>query len=361
MEKETKERLKNIKNLTISSVIASLIFSAGYTGYNNFVVNKDYGYNIYNNKELKISEEEQNELVSLLESESGISNIDNERDLILTAAINNPNLNENEKQMIYSLVDLIEDNPYINKKTAYANLRDLDIIPNAERKDVDECTVGRYIPQNNTIELYEEDVDNNILRHELVHCIFYNSHTFIVPRYLSEGVTELLIDEYFTEEPFVEDSSYPYEIAMVKILCEMIGSDAVLEAYSTGDLRILYNKLCEVMDKKSALKYLDLINDMFEDYNRNGKVSLDDMSEFLATTNAYFSIKEGNTVNEAYEYNKELLINMKNDNSSNDYIFYVINNGYYKKPYFSSKLKEETKKNYLETDSSDVFEKILKQ
>ena len=357
MKDSTKERLKTIRNLALAGTIVTMITNAGI----KMVLNRDYGYNIYNDKNLKITEEEQDELVKILESESGRSNVDNERDLILTAVINNPNLDEYEKQTIYSLIDLIEDNPYINKKTAYANLRDLDIINTTREEDIDENTVGRYLPANNTIEIYEEDVDQNILRHELIHCIFSNSHTFILPRYFNEGVTELLVDEYFTENPFVEDTSYPYEITMIKILCEMVGTDTVLETYSTGDMSIIYNKLTEIMDKESARDYLDLINKMFEDYIDEGKVSLDDMSSFLSMTNSYFSLKDGNTFNEAYEYNKELIINMKNDLPENDYIFYVINNGYYKKAYFSSKLKEKTKKNYLEIDSSDAFEKVLKQ
>lgn len=355
MDTTKKERFKNFTNLVITGTIVSMMINSGI----RFVLNKDFSYNIYNDKNLKISEEEQDELFKLLETESGLTDLNNDSDLILTAAINNPNLIEYEKQTIYSLVDLIEDNPYINKKTAYANLRDLDIIYTNRSEDIDESTVGRYVGINNTIEIYDNDIDDNILRHELIHCIFYNSHTFVLPRYFSEGVTELLVDEYFTENPFVEDASYPYEIAIVKILCEMVGSDTILEAYSTGDMNIICNKLTEIMDKDSARKYLDLINKMFEDYNKTGKVILDDMSEFLATTNAYFKVRDGEMNNEAYEYNKELIINMKNNYSDNDYINYVLNSGYYKKPYFSSKLKNEIKKYYLEDDSSKVFENTL--
>ena len=355
MDTVKKERLKDFTKLVVTGTIVSMMINSGI----KFVLNKDYSYNIYNDKNLKITEEEQDELFKLLEEESGLSNLDNDRDLILTAVINNPNLTEYEKKTIYSLVDLIEDNPHINKRTAYANLRDLDIINTTRSEDIDESTVGRYIGINNMIEIYENDIDKNILRHELIHSIFYNSHTFILPRYLNEGVTELLVDEYFEDNPFVEDTSYPYEIAMVKILCEMVGFDVVLETYSTGDMSIIYNKLTEIMDKESARKYLDLINKMFEDYNKDGKVVLDDMSTFLATTNAYFKVRDGEIKNEAYEYNKELMINMKNNYSANAYINYVINNGYYKKPYFSSKLKEDTKKYYLEKDSSKVFKNNL--
>lgn len=350
-----RERLKTIRNIILTSAAVSIIANSGM----KIVLNRDYVHNIYNSKNLKVSELEKEELFKMLEEESGLENLDDDRDLILTAVIDNPNLTEEEKQIIYKLVDIIEDNPYINKKTAYANLKKLDIKHIDRDKNVSDDINGAYLPINNEINIYVEDDDYTILLHEIIHCIFTNSSSYSLPRYLSEGTTELLVDEYFTETPFVEENYYPYEIAMVKILCEMVGPDVVLEAYSTGDMSIICNKLTEVMNEDSAKNYLDLLNKMFEDYNREGKIVLDDMSTFLATTNDYFKAKDGDVRNEAYEYNKELLINLKNKYPTNDYVYYVIENGYYKKPYFSTKLKQKTKKYYLEKEKSSVFEDIL--
>ena len=350
-----KENFKTIRNIILTGAAVTIITNSGI----KMVLNRDYVHNIYNSKNLKVSELEKEELFKMLEEESGLENLNDERDLILTAVIDNPNLTEEEKQIIYKLVDIIEDNPYINKKTAYANLKNLDIQHVDRDENVSDDINGEYLPISNEINIYAEDDDHSVLIHEIIHCIFTNSHSYVLPRYLSEGTTELLVDEYFTDTPFVEENCYPYEIAMVKILCEMVGPDVVLETYSTGDMSIICNKLTEVMDEDTAKSYLDLLNKMFEDYNSEGKVVFEDMSTFLATTKDYFKAKDGDVRNEAYEYNKELLINLKNKYPTNDYIYYVIENGYYKKPYFSTKLKQDTKKYYLEKEKSSVFEDIL--
>ena len=220
------ETFKSIRNFVLTGAAISILTSSGM----KLVLNRDYVPNIYNSKSLKVSEAEKDELFRLLEEESGLDNLNNERDLILTAAANNPNLAKKEKQIIYSLVDIIEDNPHINKKTAYANLKDLNIIYTTRDEEVSESTNGIYLPVDNKITIFTDDKDNTILKHELIHCIFTNTNSYSLPRYLSEGVTELLVDEYFTETPFVEEDCYPYEIAIVKVLCEMVGSDNVLEA-----------------------------------------------------------------------------------------------------------------------------------
>ena len=334
------ETLKDVSKLVIAS---SLISSLVTFGSVKFVLQKGYSDNIYNNNKIKITEEEMEELFELLEEESGQENINDERDLGLIAAIDNPNLTDSERNVIFKLIDLIEEMPYINKEAAYANLKNLEILHVSEDKD---STLGQYNYLNNKIYIYEKDPDNDILKHELIHSLFINEETISLPEYFREGVTELLVNEYFSDSPYWENTSYPYEIAMVKILCDMVGSDLILETYTTGNMKLIEEELSKWMGNKETKTYLKCINHMFSQFEDNKAADLDDMSYFLEYSNNYFSKKypESNEVHNSYEYNKELIILMKNSSGYLDYAYYLTENGYYVKPYFSKELIEKDKK-----------------
>ncbi len=343
MKKTDKINLKSLSKIMIATAFVSYLIGDGSA---RFVLEKYNTKNIFNNKNLKVSEEEANKLYQLLEEESGNYNLEDERDLILTAAIENPNLTESEKKIIFNLVDLIEEVPYVNKRVAYANLKNLTInyCANVENNGL----FGYYDYTNNEIIIYYDNENHDILMHELIHSIFINVDTNKLPKYFSEGVTELLEDEYFDKEPYWESTSYPYEITMVKILCDMVGSDLVLEAYTTGDMKLIEDGLAIHMTKEEAKSYLKNIKEMFEQYDEENTVSIEYMSNFLEDTNTYFNKRyfKSSEVYKSYEYNKELLINMKSNDPGMEYIHYLEENGYYAKPYFSKKLKEKDQKHY---------------
>ena len=342
MKESEKTNMKKVCSLCISTALITCLVTMGSI---KFKLEKYDNSNIFNDKNLKISEMEADELFSVLEEETGRDNLDNERDLILMAAIENPNLTEAERETIFKLVDIIEEMPYIDKRMAYANLSKLDI---CYWYGLVDDSYGDYNYNANKINIYSDNKNNDVLLHELIHSLFLNMNTYNLPKYFREGVTELLEDEYFSDEPYWESSSYPYEIAMVKILCDMVGSDTVLKVYTTGDMNEIETELNKYMDSEETKTYLKTVEKLFNQYEKENSTSIDYMSDFLEYTNAFFAKKyfKTNKVYEAYEYNKELLINMKNDDPGMDYYYYLQDNGYYVKPYFSKKLKEKNKKYY---------------
>lgn len=348
MKKIDTETLEELKKIMAKILVAAFLIS----GSAKFALEKHYVKNIFSDKGLKITEEEANELLQMLEEESGNYNLDDEKDLVLCAVLENHNLTDTERKMVFKLVDLIEEMPYINKRMAYANLKKLFIKHHDESEDFyGRAILGQYSYFANRIDLYGKYANNSedVLIHELIHSVFNNIDTGRLPMYFTEGVTELLEEEYFDEEPYWEDFCYPYEVTMIKILCDMVGSDLVLKAYATGDMKIIEDELAIYMGKDEAKLYLKNINKMFSQYFENGNCSLECMSSFLENTNNYFSEKylESNEVFDSYRYNRELLIGLKNtDPSCDGYLEYLNENGYYIKPYFSKKLKETDKKHY---------------
>ncbi|MBQ6497644.1 MAG: hypothetical protein IJI58_02890 [Bacilli bacterium] len=352
------DNLKLISKIVIASALISYLMSKGTVKFTLEKYNVD---NIYNNKNLKISEERADELFQLLEEESGNYNLDNERDLILTAAIENPNLSNVEKKVIYNLVDLIEEVPYIDKRVAYANLKELDILYDYE--NYNGTHLGDYVYNTNEIKIYYDTPNHDVLIHELIHSLFLNIYTNKLPYYFKEGVTELLQDEYFSDNPYFEESSYPYEIAMVKILCDMVGFDVVLKTYTTGDMSEIEKELNKYMVPEETKKYLENIEMMFDQFEEKDITDFDYMSNFLDYTKAFFEKKylKSNKIYESYEYNKELIIKMVYGNSGNNYVEYLEENGYYVKPYFSKKLKEKDKEYHFEHFEDNEIDKALKK
>ena len=200
-----------------------------------------------------------------------------------------------------------------------------------------------------------DDKNYNTLIHELIHCIFSNKKTASLPTYFKEGVTELLLSEYFTDNPYIETNSYPYEIAMVKILCEMVGSNTVLEAYTTGNMNLIQDKLTNHFEEHEDKNYLKNIELMFNEYAENGNVSFEKMSYFLECSNNYFKNNFNNSDTFAYEYNKEMIILMIKEKPTVEYMLYVMENGYYVKPYFNKKLKEQDINHYQKELKNNPF------
>ena len=343
----------NTKRLISISLISFLIGQGIAKGVETFF----YKSNNYNNK-LTITEEDKDKLYSLLEEETELEiTDDNDNILVLSGVVDNPNLSESEKETIYKLVDVIKENPYLDKRSAYENLKNLDIVYTTKDKDDKSTYTGIYYRNENKIEVFNEEDKNDILIHELIHCLFTNNNTYKLPEYLVEGVTELLVDEYYSDNPYIEINSYPYQIAATKILCDMVGSNKVLEAYTTGNMGLIEDSLNKTMDKKETKKFLNNMDTMFKEYNKEGKSSLEPMSEFLEYANTYMDKKypDGSEVLNSYEYNKEMLILMKNEQPDIEYMFYVNINGYYIKPYFSKKLKQEDTKHYQKSIKKNPF------
>lgn len=181
---------------------------------------------------------------------------------LLTAILENENLNAYEKQYLYRAYEVIQDNPYLNQQDVYARLKTLDV----SRKDQEAkkekrrilsdemvLAVASYRINLNHITFYDyENIEASIITHEMFHVLYPCSK---LPRPFGEGFAELLNIEY--DYDLFEDkntNTYFQEMAYVKILCEVLGSDKVLYIASYNDDVLLEKELFQVFENKASVK-----------------------------------------------------------------------------------------------------------
>ena len=279
-----------------------------------------------------------------IEDYAGIETNDNYNLVVLHAIINNNRLDEEEKAYFYQLVDLISENPYIDKKMTYDSLYNLDIVYTGKPNEYDDTILALYSENENLIKVFSkrEDLNKEIFLHELIHTLFTNEKTINLPKFILEGETELLTNEYLSENPFLEKNTYPFEVAMVKLLCEMVGADEILKTYTTGDIESLYKKLDENSNLDSR-KFIDNVDKVFTAFTEKRIVPAEIYNEMIVYLDNYMNnnYQICSEKIEIYEYYKGILNKIYLDNPYLKYEKYICENGIILKPYYSKLLKEE--------------------
>lgn len=369
-----KEEVQKSKSRIVTAVQYSLLLIMLYFGGSE--IYKKSGYTDYIDYEQNIeslSESERENACIELSEVTGTPIMEDSL-LILEGAVENTNLTEDEKKIIYSLTDVISDNPYLDEKEAYKSLRRVDIVYPDRGKDFAEDVLGTYNYTEELIRIFEDNKNHDTATHELIHCLYTNKKTAGLPEYLYEGMTELLSNEYFSDSPFIEIGSYPFEIVMIKQLCEMVGSDNVLKTYSTGDMNIILNELSKTVSKEESEEFLTNVELVFKDYRENDHLTTDDYAKVLAYIDKYYEAKrpisgiityDDVAREELYSYYRGILELMTKEDSIVQYYYYLLDNGVKAKPYFSKKLLAEypvlTTILYEESKNTKTNEKIKKR
>ncbi len=321
----------------------------------NKIINKDVYFklmnnsNIYNNRNLLLSKEEEEQIENDINK---INNIDtneyNKKSLyLLKAIVDNKKLTDEEKDEVYKIIEIVDDNKYTNLELSYKRLRNLDIEYKQTRPFyVKEETLGSYYSLINQINIYEDNEKFNVKTHELIHSIYYKNNETI-PTYFKEGMTELLNNEYYSENPFYEDSIYIYEICYVKILCNLLGSDTILETYTKADINILIDELEKITKDKfiaSKIAYLDDKQFEKEKVNETDKKYIKDTLNIIKEL-MNKKIKDTEEIDEdlikSYEslyYNIGLYETCLENDYYKHYINYIEKNGLDEKAYFNKEL-----------------------
>lgn len=308
--------------------------------------------NLFCGSNLSISSGELNKIVSSLESELGITIPDEYKDeyALLYAVKENDCLTDSEKQVFYSFIDIIKDNPYLDREAAYKSLRNVDVLYKCRPYTYDKNIQGVYAYKYESIGIFEKDEDNSILIHEGLHAIFCNEKTEGLPEYFKEGMTELLVNEYFSDKPFLELENYPLEIAGVKMLCEVTSPEVVLEAFSCGDMDIIAKDMSTITGDievaREALKYFEYA------YLKNKGDLPDDKKDlsyeviankcipvFRGIVSAKYEESDRRRV--SYFYNEILVGNIFYPDTYDNYVDDLVEFGTDHKGYFSSKLKQQ--------------------
>lgn len=309
--------------------------------------------NIYSRNSFICTEDEKERIKCDLEERFGVTITDDSSYYLLHAVLNNPNLSEEEKEFFCGYVDLLNENPYLNREQAYRSLLNVKVDYTKRPRFIDEDVNGVYISKYESIGIFHDDTDRSTLAHEAVHCIYCNDETCKLPTYFKEGMTELLTNEYFSDYPYLETDTYPFEIAMIKMMCLATSSDCVLEAFSTGNMDVVAQKLAENtgFSFEDSSRVIEQIDDFFIKY-RNGKLSSDRdkniklLNDFiylfrLSTENRY-SPEDDERI--SYYYNELLFINVLDETPYESYIDDIIDYGVDPKAYFCRRLIADEEK-----------------
>ena len=323
------------------------------------------GFNLNRDKSNELAESSITQMLEEVENVTGIETDNNDNLVILHAAINNSNLSEEEKAIIYNFVDIINDNPYIDRNSAYKAIGNVDIYY-VERPDgTNETIMGDFNYTQDIINIYTESdtIKRDTLIHELLHCMFTNNRNIDIPAFLAEGVTELLVDEYFTENPFFEDSSYPYEVTMTKLLCEMVGSDRVLEAYTTGDMSVIKDELRQYEGEMDAARFITSTERVFEMLESGREIDPDSYNYMINYIDTIFKNKYPYDYEkmEMYNYYIGILKSITSSDRYNEYWNYLFENGYYEKAYFCKSLNMLYSNGPVKDNASEEVNHVLKK
>lgn len=342
MTVDTAKKKKNFMNGILKTSFATIslyigITACSQTGAMNYILQKI---------DRDFTPDKKIEMMQEVENETGIDLDDNENLAILHAVIENERLEDWEKKILYGFGDIIKDNPYLMLRNSYRALEKIDIEYTERPSEYKESVLAVYIPESNTILVFQkkEDLNKDILRHELIHCLFNNQNSSSLPKYFIEGTSEILENEYFGDTPFIEINTYPYEVAIVGVLCDMVGEDKVLEAYTRGNMNIITMELSKTLGIIDSLEFLNNIENVFDSFEKNGQVNATAFDNMMKTINTYLTIKFAETndeqIAEKYFYSKDLLENMKSSKPYEDYWKFIEENGVYTNARFSSKLKQ---------------------
>lgn len=306
--------------------------------------------------------ENEDELLEELEDSTNLSATEKNNQVVFHAVLKNNNLNNKEKELIYNLTDVVDDNKNIDKVSIYNVLKNLDIEYTTRPESYDESVYAIYSYKENKIYIFgnENELNLKIILHELIHTLFTNEKTINLPKYIIEGVTQLLTDEYFSSIPFIEKNTYPFDVTMIKILCEMVGSEKVLEAYTTGNMDIILEELNKSEPEEMNKQFLNDINIVFNHFSDKLEIPEGTYNEMINYMDNYFRYKFSKNPDmlNLYNYYKNGLNLMISENPYDNYSCYIIDNGYYKKAYFCEELGRTTN-NTFAYNNVDEEEKIL--
>ena len=278
-----------------------------------------------------------------LEKEFSINIEEDKKDeyAVLNSVYENNNLTSSEKKVFYGFYSVIDDFVDMDRESAYDSLSRV-YVKYSSNKNTN--VLGDYNYKSGKINIYTyNDKNNEVLIHEGIHCLFNNDKTESLPIGFTEGMTELIANEYFSNDPFYEGNSYPFEISYVKMLCELVGTDTVIKAFSTGDFTLITNKV-DIYNNSgiSTYKLFDIYEDSFSRVTRgtNYKYNLSERWDaYDAMMNIYKSMHPNLGNYRDFNYLYELSASVFEENPTEFYADYINYYGVLEKAYISNNLK----------------------
>ena len=265
------------------------------------------------------------------------------------------NNSDDEKKEILNLTKLVirDNNDYLDQKDILNSFSSLKIVITSNDKlltNTSDNIIGRYDQETNTLYLKEgldEDVLNTTIFHEFLHFLSksgfvstsFNKNGYIGDA-LNEGMTQLLVNEYFKNQLFV----YSNEVSITKALVEMVGSDFMRECYFSHDLDSLIDELSKYVsheDVISLLKnmdnakiaYNDEDRDNYDSFNRKcwdiiGNIYMNKFGKDIEKDRLMMAYKEGTSFDSVVSVSKKYFIGNEDKSYKINYYYIDGNSGY---------------------------------
>ena len=193
--------------------------------------------------------------------------------------------NDLKKEILDLTKSIIKDNSdYMDQEDVIDRFSQLNIVYTSDDKllaNTSNDIIGRYDPETNTMYL-KEGLDENLVYttifHEMLH--FYSNSGFVfiatdnngyIGDALNEGMTQVLVNEYFKNQVFV----YSNEVSMTKALIEMFGSDFMRKCYFSHDLDSFINEVSKYSSYEDAISLLKNMDNAKVAYNDDDRENYD--------------------------------------------------------------------------------------
>lgn len=232
----------------------------------------------------------------------------------------NDEITEEQLEILIGMKEYWESNAYIDYPALHQKLYTV-----ITREHCKMDAIMAYIPSLNWIlaskEIEEKEKaygDYNLyelsFNHEAIHMTGDLNHYYS----LGEGITELINTEFFRDgEPIYNNNTTIYwdHVYCIKILCEMIEPNILLQAYSEYNENLIIEALTEICkDEKKSKKLLDEMEDFlrkdsaakltFEDFEQLEKTILDFAEENVENVYSVFIIS---SYLDSIAYKKQIL------------------------------------------------------
>lgn len=193
--------------------------------------------------------------------------------------------NDFKKEILDLTKSVVKDNSdYMDQEDILDRFSQLNIVYTSDDKllaNTSNDIIGRYDPETNTMYL-KEGLDENLVYttifHEMLHFFSNSGFAFItddnngyIGDALNEGMTQVLVNEYFKNQVFV----YSNEVSMTKALIEMFGSDFMRKCYFSHDLDSFINEVSKYSSYEDAISLLKNMDNAKVAYNDDDRENYD--------------------------------------------------------------------------------------
>lgn len=219
---------------------------------------------------------------------------------IIEAVNSNPNIAQEEKNVILFSKEIFEDDyGYSDFDVLLNKLKTLKIeyVPESKLG-----ISGEYYSATNEIKFYNasnfEEVRTSVFTHEFSHLIQRsNIGDYGCGSFLLEGTNVIANNEYYGNNSNSYDCAYGVQSSIIKALGEVLGKDVIKKLYNSSNLECFYNAMSEIgIDSIRTENFIELL-DAYQKCFYASNTTTQDLSNNLS----YFENKIKAEIKEFYE------------------------------------------------------------